>query len=966
MCAIGLAWGQILPVRAQPVFETVNRASGLPSDYINSIYQDRFGFLWFGTDAGLARYDGQQVETFTADDGLPHPFVYDIQEDGSGTLWVGTFRGLAHFDGTRFLSSDQPFGSLLIGGLEVDEAGHLLVRTEEGMARREGDRWRIARGTRGRLSESWGGIVALADGRLVGGGVDDDGRGTLFAFTPQGDGFEVVDLAPSFRSSARYRIGDAGNGQLFVYSNAANGHVRRIQIRGNRVAVLDSVAVGNTRLLVPDKSGGAVLFRESGREGVYRLTPDLRLGEAPIHPGPTQTLMVDYEGSLWIGTFGNGAFRLQSEALRTLADTPASRLALGPEGDVWATGNGLWRVDPATQSVSTVLRQDGLREIHFSDTDELWVSSGPSLNRGGRRLGRTLSPFRQDPGWVSGVDVAGDTVRMSSYSGGILRVVAGQDVDTLREGRGVTTDMIEGLKRTSGSLWAITRSHGAYRLSGSRAIPFGREQGLPSSAVFSVFRASDGTTWFGTDRGVARLTPGRNLAVPMGEDVLRGQRVMALFERDGHIWIVGDRSLYRVRQDSVEPTGSGSILPDPQMSINDALYHAASDQLVLATSRGLVAVELAKLPEGTSPSPRIAIRGMRYEDTSVSLLGSVLAAQTAPIPPGRHRIEVEFAPLSFTGPVRTEVRLNNGEWRDVGTERRVVFPELGSGTYRLEVRAISPTGQVSERSASLAFSVEPHWWQRPAVVALFVLLGLALLVLGVRDISQRRLRAQIRQLEVERRLHDERERISRDLHDHVGAQLSSLLAGVELARLKRSASGDGAPPDLQAETPDPLDGVEADARTTMRQLRETIWALHGASVSMDEFASRVRSDLAARRTQLETQVTCSEGRENALSPVQALNLFRITQEAITNAIKHAGACTIEVTLEHRGSTVSVEVQDDGMFRETSGGDGASSLHGFGLRSMEARAQQLGGELVIDTSRGTRVRVVVPAEAADVA
>ena len=78
---------------AQPVFDTLTRADGLPSDYVQAVYQDRFGFLWFGTDAGLARYDGRHVVTFTADDGLPDPFVYAVGEDRAGVLWVGTFSG---------------------------------------------------------------------------------------------------------------------------------------------------------------------------------------------------------------------------------------------------------------------------------------------------------------------------------------------------------------------------------------------------------------------------------------------------------------------------------------------------------------------------------------------------------------------------------------------------------------------------------------------------------------------------------------------------------------------------------------------------------------------------------------------------------------------------------------------------------------------------------------------------------
>jgi len=961
VCAIALVGLHVSGVEAQPVFEAVNRASGLPSDYVNGIYQDRFGFLWFSTDSGLARYDGEHVETFTVDDGLPHPFVYDVQEDGEGTLWVGTFRGLARFDGTRFHVSLEPFGELLIGELSVDAQQRLVVSAAVGVARREGETWRIADPSLLSLSTEIRSVAALPGDRLIG-----VGRGTIHLLEPEGDRFSIQEIARGWFKGASLRIQDGGEGTYFVYSPSVAQSFYRIRLDQDRVVVEDSASIGYVRQLVAYGDGGAVIYIDGGgQRGVFRMDADLQIEDTPLHSERAEELLFDYEGSLWIGTFGKGAFRLRAEHVQVLAETPAARIALAPNGDVWASGNGVWQIDSETLQTQHRYIQRASREIHFSDAGDLWLSSRQLLMQTRWREGDGVSYFRTDPGWISGIDVVGDTVRMSSYSGGVRRMVGGVDVDTLRGGRGLPTDMIEGLKRASGSLWALTRSHGAFRIAGARALQVGREAGLPSSAVFSVYGASDGSTWFGTDRGVARLNPGAEKAVAMGEEVLSGQRVTAMFERDGYVWIVGDRTFYIVASGDVHPIGGFPILPDDGGSINDAVHHPEADRVFLATTQGVVSVELAALPVGLSPRPRIAIRGVQVGDNQMALLGSPLAARVASIAPGRHRVEVEFAALSFTGDVRTEVKLNDGEWNSVGTDHRIVFPELAAGAYRLDVRAVSAEGVESSDAASLEFSIEPYWWQRPASMTLLGLLGFGLLILAVRYISQRRLLEQVRQLELTRRLHDERERISRDLHDHVGAQLSSLLAGVELARLERRASGDGAPPARDPATADALDGVEADARTTMRQLRETIWALHGASVSMEEFASRIRSDIAARRTDLQTRVVCTDGADKTLSPVQALNLFRVTQEAITNALKHAEARQLEVALSHDGATVRVDVQDDGVFRQP-GGDGASSLTGFGLRSMQTRAERLGGTLELDTSRGTRVRVMVPAEAVDLA
>ena len=77
----------------------LTRADGLPSDYVLAVFEDRWGFVWFGTDAGIARWDGTRAVTFTVDDGLPHPYVNGFAETADGTLYAGTQAGLARWTG---------------------------------------------------------------------------------------------------------------------------------------------------------------------------------------------------------------------------------------------------------------------------------------------------------------------------------------------------------------------------------------------------------------------------------------------------------------------------------------------------------------------------------------------------------------------------------------------------------------------------------------------------------------------------------------------------------------------------------------------------------------------------------------------------------------------------------------------------------------------------------------------------
>lgn len=199
----------------------------------------------------------------------------------------------------------------------------------------------------------------------------------------------------------------------------------------------------------------------------------------------------------------------------------------------------------------------------------------------------------------------------------------------------------------------------------------------------------------------------------------------------------------------------------------------------------------------------------------------------------------------------------------------------------------------------------------------------------------------------------ERTRISRDLHDSVGAQLSSLLAGVELARLGRQAA---------PEAPLSLDDVEADVREALGLLRETVWALNEAEITVDGLATQLHrfAEGRARRAGMRASVRAEGDLGAPLSATHALQLYRIGQEAVQNAIKHSGGQRIRGRVCAEDGGVVLRVEDDGAHRPPVAADGAPS--GFGMRTMRDRAEALGGSLDVATEGGTTVEVRVPLRA----
>jgi two-component system sensor histidine kinase UhpB len=204
----------------------------------------------------------------------------------------------------------------------------------------------------------------------------------------------------------------------------------------------------------------------------------------------------------------------------------------------------------------------------------------------------------------------------------------------------------------------------------------------------------------------------------------------------------------------------------------------------------------------------------------------------------------------------------------------------------------------------------------------------------------------------------ERRRVADELHDLIGQNLTAL--GIDLQALKQRLQAGG---DLIAGPR--LDAMAALLDTTIDAIRGVMTDLRPAA--LEEFglvpALRWYASQFGKRTGLKV-ATKAPRREMRLPPDTELALFRIVQEALTNAAKHSGGTSVEIKLRY-GERLKLTVQDDGRgFADPVGARGARR-GGFGLTTMRERAEAQGGSLRVEfPERGTRVVVEIPVAAHD--
>lgn len=205
-------------------------------------------------------------------------------------------------------------------------------------------------------------------------------------------------------------------------------------------------------------------------------------------------------------------------------------------------------------------------------------------------------------------------------------------------------------------------------------------------------------------------------------------------------------------------------------------------------------------------------------------------------------------------------------------------------------------------------------------------------------------------IETQNKLQDQRLRISRDLHDNIGAQLTFIISTLDNLKY-----GFKLPDKLNSK----LQGISEFTTSTIYELRDTIWAMNKSEISFEDLQVRIsnfieKANIAAQGITFNFHVDSDVDTEMAFTSVQGMNIYRIIQESINNAIKYAEAKAITVEISSNDAGVSFMILDDGI-----GFDISAIELGNGLNNIKKRANELGGQLVIESQikKGTSITLI---------
>ncbi|MEM9917425.1 MAG: two-component regulator propeller domain-containing protein [Bacteroidota bacterium] len=954
-------------------YRILSTEDGLPQNSISALTLDAQGYLWIGTQDGLSRFDGSQFLNYqygAAVRSLHNVAIYDLQTSPSGDLYILGNYAVEKFDQKRDSSlrlATLPAGHRYRNLLLEPTSGQVLLKTFDGAGFTPLSE---ALQTESQIDVFWDAYydpdknllwkfdrkkhnVFLSD--LKGKEIrryDNTGpqriERVLYIHSPQKIICTLTDAAQQASHLALVEISDTG---IQIIRQHPIAKVVKVVYQASRQRYCAIDRTGNLFLL--DKDWKLIKKINAYKQAAARV-PSLLMTKAMIH-----------QDHLWLGVDPLGIlYRSLGDNQFSIVDFPQQPPAIiknvftDKQNRLYAyvLEKGLQVFSSDGQLISdqiplpAALRSpnifagfNGLRQIG----DQQFVLSGREV------FGKLdLDTYE----WTDYYDRLKQQVPANEFNDAYLFY---EPLDEDRAWVSVRQCIYE------------------YTLSTGR---FQKRECL--NAPITCFLSEEGRVWIGTESGLHRwendqMTADARFDKLFVKDLRR--------DRQGRLIIASSIGLYLLHKDSLQVIDQSNGLK------NNYIYGSLTDDkgaLWLSTNQGLSKIDLQTQSirhydreDGISATEynsygfwkaqngRLYFSGIggitiidpsaesKLQDSIPLVISALSLNDRLPerlhttdtvlqLAPDQNTLTFHFADLLLAGKsdLLFRYKLEGFDEHWVQTDQSAArYPQLPAGRYNFRLQL----AQQAAKEQRLAFVIALPIYKRPWFIALAGLLLLSTIVALV-HLSRRR---RLIQLEEERQrkmaLEEERRRISRELHDNMGAHTTALISNIQ------SMQDTAALPAQQRQ----LEYMQSVARNILSSLRDTIWVLNGKQMHLTELVDLVKMfalRLIGNRGDYHLLVNEQIEADVLLEASQIVHLKAMLQEIIHNSLKHAGGDCITFNIQSEQQSVRLHISDNGR-----GFDPEHVAKGNGLENIEWRAQEINCVLERKTgAEGTFYEIVL--------
>jgi ligand-binding sensor domain-containing protein/signal transduction histidine kinase len=1000
-------------------FKRLSMTRGLSQTRVSAIAQDDRGFLWFGTQYGLDRYDGYRFKVFKHEAGransLGGVYIHALFKDRNGCLWIGSDEYLDKFDPVIETFTPYPVGNNEsrhsagpIHHISQDSGGMLWLATGSGLYRLNPETHQTVR-----FSHLAGDPRSLSSNDVKFSGVDREGE--FWVVTSLG-----VERFDTSSGEVQYRIPFGGQ---------------------EREASFYEDSVGTFWVIHASRSGGIAIYdRRANRLTQYSLPMPQRAGQ---QFAGGRTILEDRDGNVWIGTGGLGLLRFDranhrfiqynndAEDYDSLADDHVTTLFQGREGNIWVglhqTAPNFFNTKPSffekfTNEPATDNRLGGslVSSIYEDREGVLWINSAGAMNRIDRKTGKNLL--------VPGGSIDNEVHTMMETPDGTMWIgtfMEGLKKMDRRTGRQIpfqfvasdsSSSPIDAVVRLlldrSGALWAATwdglkrfdpRTHtftvykpdpqsrmdyyditedkqGILWLAGSQ----GLHRFDPVSGHFAVYRRApqdlrslsdnqvnavhiepDGSMWVATQNGFDQFDPQTETFRPYYEnDGLAGNVVNCILgDGHGYLWISTNNGLSKFdpRTRIFKNYSVSDGLPGPDLTGWGACSKSRSGEMFFGGFSGATAFYPDRVMD-TIVTPTVVLTDFQLSGTPVGvgngspLTRSISYTNDVTLTHSQNIFSVEFSALSYFNAMTMRYR-----YKLDGLDRE--WREVRSD-QRVASYTTLPAGTYT--FLVQAATSRGDWGSPPTALRINILppwwstwwfrtIYGVIAALCVWGIYRYR-------------LHQIAQQFNMRLEERVGERTriarelhDTLLQSFHGLVLQFQTATESTPKDTPARQM--LEDVLNQSDQVLIEGRERVLGLRGSASETNDLPNAF--SLAGES--LKHNHSCSfavvvNGDCKPVHPIVRDEVYRIGREALTNAFRHSEAHQIEVEISYERNALRLRFRDDGRGIEPAILERGARTGHWGLPGMLERAQKIGARLAIWSlpQAGTEIELDVPA------
>ncbi|MEM9327494.1 MAG: two-component regulator propeller domain-containing protein [Bacteroidota bacterium] len=742
-----------LTISAQDIinFRSIGLGEGLSSNIVNTIVQDRQGFVWLGTEDGLNKYNASEFVIYESGDSvsISHNIILCLFEDSRGDLWVGTNHGLDRYNREKD-NFDQPAsyrGKTAKEIVEIDGEKLWVATHDDGTYIFDLNTWESSPV----LQTAGMSVFAMGVSPLGDVVVGTRNRG-LFLFDSKGEMIkqlvrdcEVLDILVSKEG--------------IIYAATRQLGLLKYDAKGNRLAVPSSFESILGRSLAQDHNGRLWVGTEG--DGVYIIgEQELHLMENnadrfSISNNSIRAICADKDGAIWLGTYLGGCsyyhpensffghYRHDRNNPKSVSYDVVTAMEKGPDGYwIGTDGGGLNYFDGQTFQRYNE-ENDGLSGdiiVALTQSEQgLWVGTyqkGISLITNGKiisykedpRMPRTLT-FNS----VWSMEVAPDGNLWMGTNGGGLEIMdpatmTFRSYSVKDERQSIRNDYIWSVYRDSRDRMWVGSFKGIHLYHPSEDRFENIIQGEAPTArdqVISIAEDADGILWLGTyGGGLQKFDPDTRNFTSYGEsDGLISELIQStLVDRNsGMIWMSTNKGLSQFDPDT-EKFLNYNVLNGLQSEVynTNSCLQGPDGKILFGGNRGLT---IFKPTTSKLSNLKPAVYLTRFDLNNKAVVGgqegSVLAkaiqeTDEITLKANENIFTIHFAALNYVSPSKTEFAYKmegfDEDWNYSDNRNFAGYTNMDPGQYTFQVKATNHQGTWNEEARQLRIEILPPWW----------------------------------------------------------------------------------------------------------------------------------------------------------------------------------------------------------------------------------------------------------------